>query len=91
MKPNLDTIDRRVLDTPIRDTLKLPKKALQDWIKQTSSFSNQDITASHNTTSVATVHTREQPRQMIHVAYQIEKINWIQQATQEVVHKCGRH
>jgi hypothetical protein len=33
MKPKLDTIDRRVLDTTLRDTLKLPKEALQDWIK----------------------------------------------------------
>jgi hypothetical protein len=36
MKPRLDNIDRRVLDDPIGETLKLPNPSLRDWLKRTS-------------------------------------------------------
>jgi hypothetical protein len=43
----LDTIDRRVLDTPIQETLKLPKKSLADWIKRSGNFVKIGIQRAH--------------------------------------------
>jgi hypothetical protein len=37
-KPELDTIDQKILDQPLETTLRLPIKVLRDWIKHSSSF-----------------------------------------------------
>jgi hypothetical protein len=38
LKGRLDSTDRRVLEIPISETLKMPNKTLQDWIKRTGNF-----------------------------------------------------
>jgi hypothetical protein len=38
LKYKIDAADKRVLDTPIDTTLKLPPKILKDWIRKTGNF-----------------------------------------------------
>jgi hypothetical protein len=43
LKYKLDAVDKRVLDTPIDTTLKLPPKILKDWIHKTGNFIKEGI------------------------------------------------